>query len=76
MTDIKPDDIRHPDGTITRQGKRWGCHLELDFGQAPDGCVAMDGDHSHCDFGYLRPRVRRSTRWTCPHWKEITEASE
>lgn len=50
--------------------KPYGCHVELDPGQPPDGCVLDDGNPEHCVYTY-DPEVRRLGKHGCPHWRPI-----
>ena len=72
MSDIKKTDKFHRDGTITRDGKRYGCHVDAHAGYPIDGCAAMDESPSMCDYGFTKSGARRS-RWTCKFWRKIKE---
>jgi hypothetical protein len=41
----------------------YGCCVDLDDDEAPDGCVLDYGEPADCIFA----RGRR-TKWTCPYW--------
>lgn len=45
---------------------KFGCHCDLDPGQAPDGCVISEGEHHLCI--YAKGRVRPES---CEYWKPI-----
>ena len=71
-TDVRPTDIRHKNGQITRNGKTYGCHVDLSDDEEPDGCV-IDYRHADCAFGTYASGNRRKTRWTCRYWKPVEE---
>jgi hypothetical protein len=73
VTDLKSTDQQHEDGTVTRAGKRYGCHLDVAIGIEPDGCVAMDECPSLCGFGHTESGRERRSRWTCQHWRAIRD---
>ena len=61
----------HEDFTVTRNGKRFGCHCDTSDDDEIDGCV-IDTDYaSSCLYATLPSgRVRRS-KWTCEYWKPM-----
>ena len=46
---------------------KYGCHCDLDPGQAPDGCVIDDGTDDRCT--YAKPGMRKEQ---CEYWKIIS----
>ena len=50
-------------------GVKYGCHVDLEEGMRPDGCVLDSGDTSGCVYAY-----RHRTREGCPHWHKIATA--
>jgi hypothetical protein len=49
-------------------GVRFGCHVDLGEGEAPDDCVHDYGDLNACNYA-----KRHRTREGCPYWREIVE---
>lgn len=70
--DIRPTDVCHENGRITRDGTTYGCHVELSGDDEPDGCV-IDYCPGDCIFAILPSGRIRKSRWTCKHWKPVKE---
>jgi hypothetical protein len=49
-------------------GIKYGCHLELDEGMEPDGCVKDYGDNLGCVYA-----TRHKTREGCKYWLRVAE---
>lgn len=49
-----------------QRGIRYGCHLELEEGMEPDGCVKDCGDEGGCI--YAR---RHRSREACKYWMPV-----
>lgn len=50
-------------------GVKFGCFVDLEEGQAPDGCVIDDVLSGICIYA-----KRHKTREGCPYWREVTES--
>ena len=46
---------------------RYGCHVDLDPGQVPDGCVTDDGRLHDCI--YAEPGMRKEQ---CQYWRIVS----
>ena len=70
--DLKPSDALQDDGSVTRSGKTYGCHVSEDLVKMGDlGCVLSYGEPRDCKLGILSGGRERRSRWTCPHWKVV-----
>lgn len=49
---------------------RYGCHVDLDHGVHPDGCVLDTGDPSLCIYARGLADAGK-TKWSCKWWKPI-----
>lgn len=65
-------DVRHENGQITRDGKTYGCRVDLSDDEEPDGCV-IDRCPSDCNFTVLPSGRTRTSRWTCKYCKPVKE---
>lgn len=72
--DLRPLDKALPGGQIRRGDKVFGCHLDLMEGEVPDGCV-IEYSLDDCNFGRYGNGKPRRSRWTCPHWKPVSDRS-
>ncbi len=55
----------------SEQPVKFGCHCDLDPGQAPDACVTDDDATSHyCIYADGLKREGK-TKWDCPYWKPV-----
>lgn len=64
------------DGQELRDGKNYGCHVDLNPGEQPDGCVLDYDAPSDCVYAiHGNGRVRKS-KWTCEHWKPVEEQED
>ena len=50
-------------------GVRYGCHVDLEPGMEPDGCVIDDEGRFGCIFAH-----RHRTREGCAHWRRVEAA--
>lgn len=64
-------DIRHEDGTITRDGVRFGCHRDATDDAEIDGCVIDYGQPEDCLYGRYKTGAARKTQWTCDYWRQL-----
>lgn len=46
---------------------RYGCHLDLEHGSEPDGCVIDDGNLHHCI--YAKAGMRKEQ---CAYWRIVS----
>jgi len=54
---------------LQSQGVRFGCHVDLDHGAEPDGCVKDYGTDKDCIYA-----KRHRTREGCRYWQPIKGA--
>lgn len=59
-------------GQEMKNGKVYGCHVDLTNDDEPDGCVVDTGDHGDCIYGFTPSGRERRSKWTCKHWKPVT----
>ncbi len=64
-------DVETKDGTILRNGVEYGCHLDLSDGEKPDACVISSSDHWGCVYATFKSGRKRTSQWTCSHWKPV-----
>lgn len=55
-----------------KNGKCYGCHVDLAPDEQPDGCVVDYGAHSDCMYATFASGRKRRSKWTCEHWLPIT----
>lgn len=53
--------------TLKLDTLRYGCHVELDPGAEPDGCVIDTGDYHECI--HAKPEIRKEQ---CEYWRIVT----
>ena len=63
-----PEPVRKAFDALGSSAK-WGCHCDLEEGQAPDGCVMDEGRHQDCV--YARKGMNKVQ---CSYWQPITFA--
>lgn len=56
----------HADGRL-----RYGCHIDLDPGMEPDGCVIDEGLHGNCVHAKVGMRKEQ-----CDYWRLVTPRAE
>ena len=66
-------EIVHEDGTVTRDGKRYGCSVDLEEGEEPMGCDLTCGHEFDCTFMHLSSGQRWRSMFTCKNWKVIED---
>lgn len=54
-----------------KNGKAYGCHVDLGPNEEPDGCVVDYGDHADCIYATTKTGGKRRSKWGCPFWKPI-----
>lgn len=69
--DILETDEVHSSGQVTRDGKTYGCHVDLGHKEEPDGCVLDYGCPDDCVYARHKNGVARDTRWTCEYWRVV-----
>ena len=67
-------DTRHKDGTITRNGVRFGCHCDTANDTEIDFCVIDNDDHWSCTYATLKGGRLRRSQWTCKDWRAMPAA--
>ncbi len=66
-------DELHDDGTVTRDGKRYGCHCDVNTPSDIDGCVVDEAVHTDCVYATLKSGMARRSKWTCQFWRKMPE---
>ena len=59
------------DGQEIKDGKTYGCHIDLLDGDEPDGCVLDYGAPDDCTMGRTPSGRARRSKWTCKYWKDV-----
>lgn len=57
--------------TTDKKWPEYGCHVELEAGEAPDQCVIDLGCPSDCNYGHTPSGRARKSPHTCKHWRKI-----
>ena len=70
------NDIIHPDHTVTRGGKRYGCHCDAACNQEINACVLDDDHPDSCSLTLLPSGQTRRSKWGCPEWKPMPKAEQ
>lgn len=70
-SDLRTTDFLKSNGCVIRDGKTYGCHIDLADDETPDGCVLDEGRMEDCLHGTLGSGRERKSRWTCPYWKVV-----
>jgi len=60
-------------GQEMKNGKVYGCHVELSDDEDPDGCVIDAGDNGYCIYAKTPSGRERKSKWTCQYWKQVKE---
>jgi hypothetical protein len=58
----------------TKNGVRYGCHVDLLDGEEPDGCGVDFGAYEDCTYGTYKDGKPRRTKWTCKYWRPVSAA--
>lgn len=58
----------------TKNGKVYGCHVDLGPNEDPDGCVIDFGAHADCIYAKTSTGRDRRSKWACHHWKPFKDA--
>lgn len=66
MTEPVPTTTAKAKKEAQSAGVKFGCHIELDPGQEPDGCVKDYGDDSACVYA-----ARHRSREACRYWQPV-----
>lgn len=59
------------EGQEEKDGKVYGCHIDLFDGQEPDGCVKDYGCDDYCIYA-----SRCESKWDCKYWRPVGKAVE
>lgn len=57
-----------------KDGKVYGCHVDLGPGERPDDCVIDYDAHSDCVYAKTTTGRRRRSKWGCKYWKPFKDA--
>ncbi|NTF17819.1 hypothetical protein G6L37_05350 [Agrobacterium rubi] len=52
------------------------CHVNVTYGEDPDGCVLDYGDARDCDHGILPSGRMRRSKKTCPYWRRVSDCNK
>ena len=57
-----------------KNGRIYGCHVDLLAGETPDDCVIDYNAPEDCVFGHGPTGIARRSKWACKHWKPFKDA--